>query len=79
MPDFNGLPLSLERVTGWFFSPVAWCMGIPWDEAQTAGELLGIKTYHSANSYLEKLTNLFVRVNFFYKLFAIRVLKQQNL
>lgn len=42
-------------------------------------ELLDIKTYHSANSYLEKLTNLFVRVNFFYKPFAINVLKQQNL
>ena len=44
IPDIYGLPLSLERIMGWFFSPIAWCMGIPWSEAQVAGELLGVKT-----------------------------------
>ena len=58
MPDFNGLPLSLERVTGWFFSPVAWCMGIPWDEAQIAGELLGIKTIFNEFIAYMNLANL---------------------
>jgi len=28
---------------GWVFSPVAWLIGIPWQEAQTAGGLLGSK------------------------------------
>jgi CNT family concentrative nucleoside transporter len=36
-------PLTLERMMGWAFSPVAWLMGIPWQEAQAAGSLLGTK------------------------------------
>lgn len=36
-------PLSLERIMGWVFAPVAWLMGIPWLEAQAAGALLGTK------------------------------------
>ncbi len=38
-----GEPLTLERMMGWVFSPVAWLMGIPWLEAQVAGALLGSK------------------------------------
>lgn len=44
LPPVAGVPLSLERVIGWFFAPLAWLMGIPWSEAPTAGSLLGIKT-----------------------------------
>ena len=44
LPEFNGQVLSLERIAGWVFSPLAWCMGIPWQESLLAGELLGIKT-----------------------------------
>ena len=36
-------PLTLERAMGWVFAPIAWLIGIPWAEAQTAGSLLGIK------------------------------------
>ena len=36
-------PLTLERLMGWVFAPVAWLIGIPWLEAQTAGALLGSK------------------------------------
>jgi CNT family concentrative nucleoside transporter len=36
-------PLTLERMMGWVFSPVAWLIGIPWAEAQAAGALLGTK------------------------------------
>jgi concentrative nucleoside transporter, CNT family len=36
-------PLTLERLFGWAFAPVAWLMGIPWAEAQAAGSLLGTK------------------------------------
>jgi CNT family concentrative nucleoside transporter len=39
----GGAPLSLERGLGYLFSPLAWCMGIPWKEAQAAGSLLGVK------------------------------------
>lgn len=39
-----GLSLSLERLLGWAFAPLAWLIGIPWAEAATAGALLGVKT-----------------------------------
>jgi CNT family concentrative nucleoside transporter len=29
---------------GYIFAPITWLMGIPWDEAIIAGELLGLKT-----------------------------------
>ena len=43
-PNILGEPLTMERVVGWIFAPLAWCMGIPWSESQIAGELLGVKT-----------------------------------
>ena len=44
LPDFQGQPLTMERIFGWIFAPLAWCMGIPWAESHLAGELLGVKT-----------------------------------
>lgn len=44
LPAVGGAPLSLERVAGWVFAPLAWLMGIPWSEAPTAGSLIGVKT-----------------------------------
>ncbi len=44
LPDFAGAPLTLERIAGWIFAPIAWLMGIPWSEASLAGSLLGIKS-----------------------------------
>jgi CNT family concentrative nucleoside transporter len=35
--------LSFSLILGWFFSPLAWLMGIPWSEATVAGTLLGQK------------------------------------
>ena len=39
-----GLDLSLQKILGWIFAPIAWCIGIPWSESQTVGQLLGEKT-----------------------------------
>lgn len=39
----GGSPLSLERLTGPLFAPVAWLIGIPWAEASDAGSLLASK------------------------------------
>jgi len=39
-----GFDLSIEIILGYIFAPIAWLMGIPWNEAIIAGELLGIKT-----------------------------------
>ena len=44
LPDMRGGPISLQRIIGFFMSPVVWLMGIPWEEAQTAGILMGTKT-----------------------------------
>jgi len=44
LPEVNGAPLTLERLLGWVFAPVVWLIGIPWQEATAAGQLMGIKT-----------------------------------
>jgi CNT family concentrative nucleoside transporter len=43
VPDVWGTPLTLQRMLGWLMSPVAWLLGVPWAEANTAGGLLGTK------------------------------------
>ena len=42
-PDVAGAPLTVERILGWLFSPFVWLLGVPWQEAGTAGGLMGIK------------------------------------
>lgn len=37
-------PLTLQRLLGWAFSPVAFIMGVPWEDAYEVGQLLGTKT-----------------------------------
>jgi concentrative nucleoside transporter, CNT family len=39
----GGPALSLERIFGWLFSPLAWAIGVEWNDAQTVGTLLGQK------------------------------------
>ena len=43
-PDINGSPITIERVLGLIYAPLAWFMGIPWEESLIAGQLLGVKT-----------------------------------
>jgi CNT family concentrative nucleoside transporter len=40
---FLGEPLSMQRIFGWVFSPVAWMMGVPWKDAGQVGNLLGTR------------------------------------
>ena len=35
--------LSLQFILGWLFSPLAWLIGIPWENAQLGGSLIGQK------------------------------------
>ncbi len=37
-------PYSLQGALGWALAPLAWLAGVPWSEAQVAGQLLGTKT-----------------------------------
>ncbi len=41
---YGGPDLSMERILGWIFSPLAWLMGVSWDEAHVIGALMGKKT-----------------------------------
>jgi CNT family concentrative nucleoside transporter len=43
LPDWSGAPVTLQRLLGFALSPVAWLMGVPWDQAGIAGSLLGTK------------------------------------
>ena len=38
-----GIALSLERILGIAFAPLALAMGVPWKEAMTVGDLLGTR------------------------------------
>ncbi len=40
---FNHPELSLQLILGWLFSPVAWLIGVPWEEAMVAGSFIGQK------------------------------------
>ncbi|WP_189400539.1 NupC/NupG family nucleoside CNT transporter [Arenicella chitinivorans] len=44
LPNVGGTALSLERILGWIMAPLCWLMGIPWEEATSAGTLMGVKT-----------------------------------
>jgi concentrative nucleoside transporter, CNT family len=41
--SLGGSPLSLSRLLGWLFAPIALAMGIPWSESLIVGRLLGEK------------------------------------
>lgn len=44
LPDLGDVPASLEGLLGALLAPLAWLLGIPWEEARVAGQLLGMKT-----------------------------------
>ena len=35
--------LTLEVMLGWIFAPLAWLMGVPWNDAGVVGSLMGVK------------------------------------
>jgi concentrative nucleoside transporter, CNT family len=35
--------LSLQQIFGWGFAPIAWSMGVPWQDAPVIGNLLGTR------------------------------------
>ncbi|MFH1038767.1 MAG: nucleoside transporter C-terminal domain-containing protein [PVC group bacterium] len=40
----TAMELSLHKLLGWAFSPLAWVMGVPWKDCLVVGGLLGEKT-----------------------------------
>lgn len=54
LPDVAAAPTTLQRLLGLAMAPVCWLMGIPWDQAVTAGSLMGVKTVlNELIAYLE--------------------------
>lgn len=43
--SIKGEPLSLVSLFGWVMAPLAWLIGIPWQEAVLSGELLATKLF----------------------------------
>ena len=43
LPGLAGTPITLERILSWPLVPVAWLLGLPWEEARTAAHLLATK------------------------------------
>ena len=41
---------SLEAALGWLFQPIAWLIGVAWEDCRAAGELLGLKM--AANEFV---------------------------
>ncbi|WGY46499.1 NupC/NupG family nucleoside CNT transporter [Vibrio sp. ABG19] len=41
--DLFGMQLSFELLLGYLFAPLAWLIGVPWNEAMVAGSLIGNK------------------------------------
>jgi concentrative nucleoside transporter, CNT family len=44
LPHWGDAPVTLQRIFAWPFRPVMWLIGLPWDEAGAAAELMGTKT-----------------------------------
>jgi CNT family concentrative nucleoside transporter len=44
LPLWDSQPITLQRVLGVLMAPVVWLIGIPWSEAELAGQLMGTKT-----------------------------------
>lgn len=43
LPYVDGTAITLRRIFGWLLSPAMWAIGIPWDQASSAGSLMGTK------------------------------------
>lgn len=44
LPPVGGQPVTLQAMLGILMAPVVWLVGVPWNEALTAGQLMGTKT-----------------------------------
>jgi CNT family concentrative nucleoside transporter len=54
LPEVAGSAITLQRLLGLAMAPVCWLMGVPWNQAVTAGSLMGIKTVlNELIAYLE--------------------------
>ena len=57
-PAVGGAPVSIERVLGLLFAPLAWAMGISANDVLAAGQLLGVKLVATEFSAFIRLSQL---------------------
>ena len=49
----------MQRILGWLLAPLAFLMGVPWNDAGVVGSLIGVKTVlNEFVAYLQLATNL---------------------
>lgn len=53
-----GLDLTLQGLLGYLLSPVAWLIGVPWEDAFTVGSLVGTKVVLTEFIAFDKLSTL---------------------
>jgi CNT family concentrative nucleoside transporter len=41
--EIGGEALTLQRMLGWLFAPIAWTMGVPWSDCPEVGNVLGTR------------------------------------
>jgi CNT family concentrative nucleoside transporter len=58
LPAVAGAPISIERGLGLLFAPLAWSLGLAWNEALTGGQLLGVKLVLTEFTGFIKLSQL---------------------
>ena len=57
LPSVSGEPLTLQRILGWLCAPLAWVMGVEWNDAPAVGMLLGEKTIFNEFVAYQHLTS----------------------
>jgi concentrative nucleoside transporter, CNT family len=57
-------PSSLQQVFGWIFAPVAWVIGIPWDQCKAMGNLLGTRMVVNEVVAFQQLGEYIKNLNF---------------
>jgi concentrative nucleoside transporter, CNT family len=58
LPEVAGAPITFQRLLGYVMAPICWLIGIPWQQAPTAGALMGVKTILNELIAYVELSNL---------------------
>lgn len=45
IPEVGGQPVTVERILGWLFAPIAFLLGVPWPDIPAVASLLGKKMF----------------------------------
>ena len=69
LPNLYDKPFTLERILGYFLSPLAWIMGVQWKDASIVGALLGKRTI--LNEFIAYLDLVKVKDVISYRSFTI--------